>query len=453
MAKRHDTDMTTGSIWRHLITFALPLLVGNIFQQLYNTVDSIVVGNFVGKEALAAVGSTGSIINTIIGFFMGLSTGAGVVISQYYGAKDDKNVSCSVHTTIALTLVMCVVFTAAGVLLVPWMLQVMDTPEDVFGEAKTYLTIYFAGAAGLMLYNMGSAILRAVGDSRRPLYFLIFSAVTNTILDMVFVLMFRMGVAGVAYATIVSQALSAVLTVFTLMRSHGSYQLRLREIRLDPNMVKRVFRIGLPTAIQQSITSFSNVFVQSYINSFGSAGMAGWSSYSKIDQFCLLPMQSLALANTTFAGQNMGAGQTERVHQGTGKSLILSVATTGVILIPLMLFAPQLIGMFNSESEVLSYGTLFIRALSPFYLLCCVNQILAGTLRGIGDTKTPTIIMMGCFIVSRQIYLYIMARVCNTALMIGLGYPFGWLLCSLCMFIYYRSGAWEKRRVVLTGEK
>ena len=452
MARRHDKDMTSGSIWMHLVAFALPLLVGNIFQQLYNTVDSIVVGNYVGKEALAAVGSTGSIINTIIGFFMGLSTGASVVISQFYGAKDEREVERSVHTTMALTLIMCVVFTVAGVGMVPSMLRLMDTPEDVFGEAKTYLTIYFMGVTGLMIYNMGSAILRAVGDSRRPLYFLIFSAVTNTILDVVFVVRFRMGVAGVAYATVIAQALSALLTVIALMRSHGPYRLQPAKLKLSADMTKKIFRIGLPTAIQQSITSFSNVFVQGYINTFGSACMAGWSSYSKIDQFCLLPMQSLALANTTFAGQNMGAGHMERVHEGTRKSLILSVSATGVILIPLMLFAPGLIAMFNDEAEVLTFGTMFIRVLSPFYLLCCVNQILAGTLRGIGDTKTPTIIMMGTFIVCRQIYLFAMSHICNTAMLIGLGYPFGWLLCSTGMFLYYRSGRWEKHRVVLTGK-
>ena len=450
---RRDTDMTQGSTWKHLILFSLPLLLGNVFQQLYNTVDSVVVGNAVGTEALAAVGTTGSVINTIVGFFMGLSTGAGVVISQYYGAKDHESVHDAVHTTVALTLILSVVFTILGVAAVPLMLRIMNTPDDVWNESKTYLTIYFWGVAGVMFYNMGSGILRAVGDSKRPLYFLIFSAVTNIVLDLVFVLCFHMGVAGVAWATAISQALSAMLVLYTLMRSDGPYQLHWHELQLNPVILSSVIRIGMPTAIQQGITAFSNVFVQSYINHFGSACMAGWSSYSKLDQLCLLPMQSLALANTTFAGQNKGAGQMDRVREGTRKSMVLSISSTFLLLIPLMLFAPQLISLFDSTPKVLYYGAIFIRILSPFYLLCCVNQILAGTMRGTGDTKIPTLIMMGCFIVCRQMYLFILSKLTESFVLTALGYPFGWLLCSLVMFIYYRSGAWERHGVVVTDQK
>ena len=452
---RHDTDMTTGSVWKHLILFALPLLLGNVFQQLYNTVDSIVVGNCVGKEALAAVGTTGSIINTIIGFFMGLSTGASVVISQYYGAKDEENVHKAVHTTIALTLIMCVVFTIVGVAMVPAMLRLMDTPADVWDLSKEYLTIYFAGVTGLMLYNMGSGILRAVGDSKRPLYFLIFSALTNTALDLVFVVYFRLGVAGVAYATVISQLLSSLLVLYTLMRSDASYRLVLRDIGLDRRILRRVFHIGLPTAIQQSITSFSNVIVQSYINSFGSACMAGWSSYSKLDQFCLLPMQSLALSNTTFAGQNLGAGKVKRVREGARKTLVLTLSTTAVVLVPLLTFAPVCIELFNNDAEVIAYGTMFLRWLGPFYLMNCINQTFAGTMRGTGDTRVPTLIMMTSFIVCRQIYLYVIAHTYNTILCIAMGYPLGWCICSISMYLYYRTGAWERkaRREMKLGQE
>ena len=307
--------MTEGPIWRCLLLFALPLMAGNLFQQLYNTVDSIVVGNFVGKEALAAVGSTDSVINTFIGFFSGMSTGAGVIISQYYGGKKEEKVSIAVQTTIALTLCMSILCTVLALLLVPSLLRLMGTPDDVFPEAATYLRIYFIGVTGLLFYNMGAGILRAVGDSRRPLYFLIFCAVLNTLLDLLFVAVLRFGIAGAAWATILSQGISALLTLFVLTREKACYRIIWSKVRLDPNMTKKIFFLGLPAAIQMAVTSFSNVFVQAYINRFGSAAMAGWSSYGKLDKFCVLPIQSLSLGVTTFVGQNLGARKIDRVRR------------------------------------------------------------------------------------------------------------------------------------------
>lgn len=445
MKARKDTDMTTGSIWKHILAFAFPLMIGNLFQQLYNTVDSIVVGNFVGKEALAAVGSTGPIMNTLIGFFMGLSTGAGVAISQAYGAHDDKNVSKAVHTSLFLTLVMAVLITAVGVAFVPAMLAFMSTPEDVIPGATLYLRIYFAGAVGLMVYNMGAGILRAVGDSRRPLYFLIFSAVVNTVLDIVFVVFMRMGIAGVSLATVIAQILSAVLTMAVLVRAEGSYRVRLREIRYHGDMLRRIIDIGVPTAIQQAITSFSNVFVQGYINQFGSACMAGWSSYNKIDQFIMLPLQSISLSSTTFVGQNLGAGQLDRAKKGTRTAFLQSEIFTVVLMVPVLIFARELVSMFNTEPDVLAYGTLFIRTFTPFYTLCCINQVYAGALRGAGDAKAPMVIMLSSFVVFRQIYLFIISRVANTEVWIGMGYPFGWILASAACLLYYRFSGWETR--------
>lgn len=445
--KRKDTDMTSGTIWKHILSFAFPLMIGNLFQQLYNTVDSIVVGNFVGKEALAAVGSTGPIMNTLIGFFMGLSTGAGVAISQAYGAHDDEKVSKAVHTSLFMTLVMSVVFTIVGVAFVPGMLRLMSTPEDVIPGATLYLRIYFAGVVGLMFYNMGSGILRAVGDSRRPLYFLIFSAVVNTILDLVFVIFFDMGIAGVSLATIIAQILSAILTMVVLMRSEGSYKVRLSAIRYDHAMMKRIVNLGVPTAIQQAITSFSNVFVQGYINQFGSACMAGWSSYNKIDQFIMLPLQSISLSSTTFVGQNLGAGQIDRAKKGTRTAFILSELFTVVLMIPVLIFAKELVMMFNSDADVLAYGVLFIHWITPFYVLCCVNQVYAGALRGAGDAKAPMIIMLASFVLFRQIYLFAISRIINTEIWIGLGYPFGWIVASAACLLYYRFSGWEARCV------
>lgn len=431
--------MTEGSIFKCLLYFALPLMVGNFFQQLYNTVDSIIVGNFVGKEALAAIGSVDSIINTYIGFFVGLSAGAGVVISQYYGASDDENVHKAVHTTIAITLIMAIGTTIISLFTTDIFLRISRVPSDVWPEAETYLGIYFLGLVGLLIYNMGSGILRAVGDSKHPLYFLIFSALSNTVLDIIFVANLRLGVAGAAYATIISQALSALLVLYTLIKTNDCYKISLKKIRIYPKLLKQIFRIGLPTALQMMVTAFSNVFVQSYINSFGSAAMAGYSSYNKIDKVCLLPLQSIGLAITTFMGQNIGAGNSERAIKGVKTATRMNVVTAIVLLTFLWVVAPYLIYIFNQDEEVIHYGTIFLRTMSPFFLCVAYNQIHNGALKGAGNTKIPMIIMMSCFIVFRQIYLFVISRIINTPIAIALGYPLGWLLCTIILSIYYKK--------------
>ena len=281
--RRRDSDMTEGSISRHLLRFALPLLVGNIFQQLYNTVDTWVVGNYVSNEAFSAVGTVAPITNMLIGAFSGLASGAGVVISQYYGAKNSEKVHDAVHTSIMLTLILSILFTLIGVGMTPAMLRFMKTPDAVFPESSAYLTIYFGGMAGMLFYNMGAGVLRAVGDSRRPFYFLVFAAVINTALDLIFVIVFGMGVRGVAWATVIAQAASALLTMFTLMRSHSCIRLILRHVRIHWEMLKKIVFVGIPAALQMAVTAFSNVFVQSYINQFGAACMGGWTAYNKID--------------------------------------------------------------------------------------------------------------------------------------------------------------------------
>lgn len=447
-AKR-DVDMTEGSIIKHLISFAIPLLLGNIFQQLYNTVDSWVVGNYVSNEAFSAVGTVGPIINLLIGFFMGLSSGAGVVISQYYGAKQNDKVQNTVHTAILMTLLLGIVFTVIGVGMTPLMLDFMDTPAEVVPEATLYLQIYFSGMLGLMLYNIGSGILRAVGDSQRPFLFLVVSAVANTILDLVFVLVFHMGVEGVALATIIAQFLSAILTMYVLMRSDNCCKLVLKKLRIHWDMLGKILKVGIPAAIQMAITSFSNVFVQSYINHFGADCMGGWTAYSKIDQFLLLPMQSISLAATTFVGQNLGVGQVERSRKGVNTAILISIGCTAVFMVPVMLFAGPLVGFFNPKQEVIDYGSMLLRLISPFYVFCCINQIYAGALRGAGDSRSPMFIMVGCFVVFRQIYLYVVSNfVSNTITAVAFGYPAGWLLCSLITFLYFRFSHWERHRIV-----
>ena len=446
---RYDVDMTQGSITKHLINFSLPLLLGNLFQQLYNMVDTWVVGNYVSNEAFSAVGTVGPVINMLIGFFLGLSSGAGVVISQYYGAGREEKVRQAVHTALMLTLVLGVVFTAAGIAMTPLMLQLMKTPAEVAPEQAAYLRIYFAGVMGLLLYNMGSGILRAVGDSKRPFYFLVVSAVLNTVLDLLFVIKFHMGVEGVAYATIIAQAVSALLTLWVLMRAEGGIRLELRALRFTWSVLRQIVAVGIPAALQMAITAFSNVFVQSYINYFGPDCMSGWTAYTKVDQLVILPVQSISMANTTFVGQNLGVGDTPRAKKGVRISLWLSVAVTAVLLIPVLLFAPDLTAFFNSKAEVVSYGALLLRLLSPFYFFFCINQIYAGALRGAGNSQMPMWIMLGSFVVFRQIYLYIMSNyISNEIIPIALSYPAGWFVCSVATLLYYHHCKFDSHRLV-----
>ena len=446
---RYDVDMTQGSTTRHLVRFALPLLAGNLFQQLYNMVDTWVVGNFVSNEAFSAVGTVTPIINTLIGFFLGMSSGAGVVISQYYGAHRPEKVREAVHTAMLLTVIMGVVFTGVGIAMTPLMLELMKTPAEVAPDQTAYLTIYFAGIMGLLLYHMGSGILRAVGDSQRPFYFLLVSAGVNTALDLLFVLKFGMGVEGVAYATIIAQAVSAVLTIAVLIGYDGSVKLSLRDLRIHWRMLKKIVAVGIPAALQMAITAFSNVFVQGYINHFGADCMSGWTAYTKIDQLVILPVQSLSLASTTFVGQNLGVGNVERAKGGVRRALYLSFAVTAVLLVPVLTLAPDMTAFFNSKPEVVSYGALLLRLLSPFYFFFCINQIYSGALRGSGNSQVPMFIMLGSFVVFRQIYLYVMAHfISNEIVPIAMGYPAGWFVCSAVTLLYYAHCKFDSHRLV-----
>lgn len=451
--KKNTMDMTEGNILKILITFAIPLFLGQLFQQLYNTVDTYVVGNYVSNDAFAAVGNTGPIINTLIGLFAGFSTGAGVVISQYFGAKQYENVRKAVNTTVLVTILLGIVFTFIGIAIVPFMLKLMKTPDEVFEEAKAYLSIYFSGIIGLMLYNVGSGILRAVGDSRRPFIFLVVSALMNVFLDLLFVIGFKMGVEGVAYATIISQSVSAILVMIVLLTSKDCYRLSVKDFKFSGSILLKIVKVGLPASLQMAVTAFSNVFIQSYINYFGPNFMSGWTAYAKIDQFVLLPMMSISMASTTFVGQNLGKGNTERAKKGANTALLLTVCFTVILMIPVMIFAPDLVRFFNKESEeVVAYGAILLRILSPFYVLCCVNQIYSGALRGAGRSTAPMVIMLTSFVAFRQIYLAIVSAVYNHYVLVALGYPAGWILCSLLIFIYYTKSGWENKMLIKKQE-
>ena len=442
---RTDSDMTEGNIWMHMIRFSLPMAIGLLFQQLYNTVDTLVVGQFVGKQAQAAVGSTGPIINTVVGFCAGLATGASVVISQRYGAHDREGLSRAVHTTVALTFLLCVVTTLFGQAIILPMLRFMQTPEDVIGESGQYLTIYFAGISGILFYNLGSGILRAVGDSRRPLFFPILSALLNTALDLLFVLAFGMKVDGVALATVLSQVLSAILILVTLSREKGDYGIRWRKVRVDRESLRQILRIGLPSSIQAAVTSFSNVFVQSYINYFGSACMAGYGVYGKIDAFALIPVQSISMSSTTFVGQNWGANQPGRAREGVRVATLMSLISTAVLGLVVFVLARPLMTLFSPEEDVIEYGIRFIHIVTPFYLAVCFNQIYAGALRGVGDATMPTVIMLASFVVFRQIYLAVTRALGGGFVAVALAYPVGWILCSTLLLIRYSRSVLVRR--------
>ena len=445
---KRDVDMTQGNITRHLISFALPLLIGNIFQQLYNTVDTWVVGNYVSNEAFSAVGTVGPIINMLIGFFMGLSSGAGVVISQYYGARRYADVQRTVHTAIVMTLILAVVFTAVGLGMIPYMLRLMKTPTEVFPQSTAYLTIYFSGVIGLLLYNIGAGILRAVGDSKRPFYFLLICAVLNTVLDLLFVLGFKKGVEGVALATVLSQGISAILVVITLLRSDNCIRLRISSLKIHRDILSKIIKVGIPAALQMAVTAFSNVFVQSYINYFGPDCMSGWTAYAKVDQLLFLPMQSIALASTTFVGQNLGHNQVKRARDGVRVSITIAVCSTLIMMVPVLIFASPIVAFFNSKPEVVSYGSMLLRWLSPFYVLCCFNQIYSGALRGAGNSQAPMFNMLGSFVLFRQCYLFAMSRICNEIIPIAMSYPAGWLVCSTITTLYYSRAKLGKTRLV-----
>ena len=453
---RREIDMTKGSIPVNILKFAFPLLLGNLFQQLYNMVDMWVIGQTDNVDAFAAVGNVGPIINMLIGFFMGLSSGAGVIISQYYGAKNEKKVNEVVHTSIALTLVMAVAFTVLGIALTPILLKLMlnnnDGVSTVYPYAKTYLTIYFSGVIGLMIYNMGAGILRAIGDSTRPFYFLVVSALTNIVLDLLFVFVFDMDVEGVALATIIAQGISAILTVITLLKTSSCVKLDFKKLNLDTQILKNIFSVGLPAAIQMMITALSNVFVQSYVagvNGVQAHCLGGWTTYSKIDAFIFLPVQSISLAATTLVGQNLGNGDMNRAKKGTyiafGMSLAINVAVIAVV----MIFAPYLAAFFEDDPNVVYYAELLLRNITPFYIFCSVNQVFAAALRGAGNTRAPMFIMLGSFVLFRQIYLFVVANfISNEILPIAFGYPAGWFLCCVITLVYYKLVGFKHAKVI-----
>lgn len=434
--------MTSGSIGKRMMFFALPLLLGNLFQQLYNTVDSLIVGNFLGSSALAAVSSSGSLIFMLIGFLSGISAGAGVVISQYFRAEDVPNIQRAVHTTVAFGIAAGLLMTIVGILLSPQILAWMGTPESVMPESVSYLQIYFSGSLGFVLYNVFVGILQAVGDSRHPLYYLMVSSVINLVLDILFIGFFHTGVGGAALATVISQVFSAILCFVQLLKTKESYQLRLSSIRFDLPMLGRIIRIGLPSGVQNSIIAFANVAVQSYINAFGEMAMAGYGAYTKIEGFAFLPINSFTMAMTTFVGQNLGAGQTERTRKGARFGILVTVVMAELIGVIVMLFAPQLITAFDSTPAVVQFGVEKARTAALFYCLLAYSHSVASVIRGAGKAVVSMLIMMTFWCVVRVAFLAVSIPLTHSVLMVYAVYPLTWALSSVVFFFYYRRANW-----------
>ena len=437
--------MTEGVIWKEILLFSIPLLLGNLFQQLYNAVDSVVVGNYIGAQALAAVGSSAPVINLLVSFFMGLAVGAGVIISRYFGARKKEELHIAVHTSLALTFAAGLVITLIGVLISPYVLQWVGTPSDVMDSSVLYLRIYFLGILSVMVYNMGSGILRAVGDSRNPLYFLIVSSVTNIILDMLFVIVFHMGIAGVGWATLIAQTISAVLTMLLLMRTKEEYQVKLKHIRFHKHMLYEIVRLGLPSGLQNAIVSFSNVIVQSNINAFGSLAMAGCGSYTKIDGFAILPVMSYSMALTTFTGQNMGAKKYDRVKQGAKTGILMSVITIVCISALLLILGPNVLAIFSSDPTVINYGLYMMHVLAPGYIFLAISHAFNGIIRGAGITTVPMIVMVTCWCGLRMAWILTSVPLFHDIGVVFMGWPLTWVASALWLFLYYRKGNWMTR--------
>lgn len=443
--KKRGNLMTEGPIVKQIVMFAIPLLLGNLFQQLYNTVDSIIVGNFVGSDALAAVGSSGSIINLIVSLLMGITLGSSVVISNYFGARDIEHMRKAIHTSIALGLIAGAIIMIVGVVFSPQILIWMGTPQNVLTQSTLYLRIIFMGMVGSMLYNVGGSIFRAVGDSRHPLYYLIFASLMNIVLDLVFVVGFHMGITGAALATIISQFVSAILTIAKLMKDDTEYKVNLEEIKLYAPEAKMIINIGIPSGIQNSVIALSNVVVQANINSFGSAAMAGCGAYVKLDGFAVMPAISFGMALTTFIGQNMGAKRQDRMKKGARFGILASMITVEVAGIFLFLFAEPLIGLFDKNPEVIYYGTQMARTNSLFYMFLAGAHSMAGALRGAGRTKVPMLVMLACWCLMRMTWITVMIRYINDIHIVFLGYPITWIASMICFVLYYWKSDWIRK--------
>ena len=437
-----STLMTEGPIWKKIIAFAVPLFLGNLFQQLYNTADSLIVGNFLGSNSLAAVSSSGHLIMLMVGFFNGVSVGAGIVIARYYGARQIENVQKAIHTAIAFGLAAGLLLTGAGMALTPVILGWMGTPADVLPESVAYFRTYFAGSLAFVMYNVFVGILQSVGDSRHPLYYLMISSGINVALDLLFIGVFRFGVGAAAFATILSQFVSAGLCLRQLRKSPEDYRVSLRKVRVDLPMLRQVLSNGLPAGFQNSIVSFANVIVQTNINRFGKMAVAGCGSYSKLEGFGFLPITCFALAMSTFVSQNLGARQYDRVKKGTRFGIICSVLIAELVGAALYFFSPLFISAFNDTPQVIAFGVAQARTVTPFFFLLAFSHSIAGILRGAGKASVTMVVMLVCWCLIRVSYITIGVRLIPDIRVIFWAYPITWCLSSAALLVYFLRADW-----------
>lgn len=445
--KIKENSITEGVIWKQLLIFFFPILIGTFFQQLYNTVDTVIVGQYVGKEALAAVGTTSVLINLLVGFFVGLSTGATVIISQFFGAGEWKNVSRAVHTSMAMALAGGGVIMVGGLLTGRVCLQAMDVPEALMEDALLYLNIYYGGALACMVYNVGTGILRAIGDSRMPLYVLIACCLVNIVLDLLFVAAFHWGVMGVALATVISQVVSAGLILARLMLTREAYRVEPRKIRFDRGLLKDVVRIGLPAGLQTVMYSLSNLMIQTSINSFGTDAIAAWTAISKVDGFIWMVMGAFGISITTFAGQNFGAKKFQRMKKSVRVCLAMTMGVTVGLSLVLFLFMEPIMGFFVTDDEVVRLGCNFLRILAPSYFMFVFIEIFSGAIRGAGEAMQPMIITGVGVCGLRILWLLAAVPLWPTMEMVALNYPVTWVVTALVFLVYYCRMNWLKRCV------
>ena len=443
-------QITEGVIWKQLLYFFFPILLGTFFQQMYNTVDTIIVGRVVGTTALAAVGATGPLVNMVNGFFIGISSGATVILSQNYGAGNRQGVQDALHTGVTLSLGLGAIITVLGVGLGPWVMSLMNMPKNCMGDASVYLRIYFAGAIGSMVYNMGAGILRAMGDSRRPMLFLMATCVLNVVLDVLFVAVLKMGVAGAALATTVSQFISAVLPILVLLRLPED-ALDLRKLRIDRKLLGRILRIGVPAGLQFVTFDFSNILIQSGVNSFGDVTMAAWTAHGKTDAITWMISGAFGVSVTTFVGQNFGAQKYRRIRQSVWISLAMSVALVGAVAALILTFRTQILGIYTDDPNVVAVGSMIMLSIMPFNVVFMPIEVFAGTMRGVGYSVMPTLITGSCVCLFRILWLMTVVRRWHTLKMLTICYPISWILAATVFFIVYLRGNWLRSRIAQCG--
>lgn len=450
METRARQQITEGVIWKQLLIFFFPILMGTFFQQMYNTVDTIIVGRLVGTEALAAVGATGPLVSMVNGFFIGVSSGATVVLSQAYGAGDRKGVSDSIHTGVALSLLLGVMLTAIGICLGGRVMGWMGTPENCMEDATTYLRIYFAGSIGTVVYNMGAGILRAMGDSKRPMLFLMVTCILNVVLDLLFVAVLHMGVAGAALATVLSQMISAVLPIVVLLRQKED-RLELRKLRIERSLLGRILRIGIPAGLQFVTFDFSNILIQSGINSFGDITMAAWTAHGKTDALTWMVTGAFGVSITTFVGQNFGAQKYSRIRKGTWTCLAMGVVMVAALDALLLAFRTPILGIYTDNPEVIAVGSMVMLSIMPYEFLFMPIEVFAGTMRGVGNSLMPTLITGSCVCLFRVVWLMTAVRHWHSLKTLTLSYPLSWALAAAVFLAVYFKGNWLRRRITQCG--